>query len=75
MRHTQEDGQPLWLIMVHNGNAERVEGHQAEHSPIEGMRLHHAANRDAQHALLATEVGCRAPPSTPDVNPRSGTTL
>lgn len=41
---TEEVRQPLGLVVVHDGHAERVERHQAQHSPVEGVRFHHAAD-------------------------------
>lgn len=41
---TEEVRQPLGLVVVHDGHAERVECHQAQHSPVEGVRFYHAAD-------------------------------
>lgn len=47
VRLTEEGGQPLGLVVMYDGYAERVEGHQAQHGPVEGVRLDHAADGDA----------------------------
>lgn len=42
--------------MVNNSYTQSVESHEAEHCPVEGVRLHHAANRNAQETLLAAKI-------------------
>lgn len=72
---TEEVRQPLGLVVVHDGHAERVERHQAQHSPVEGVRLHHAADGDAQKSLLAAEVRHWPPFGAPDTGPGHGDAL
>lgn len=42
---------------MHDGHTQRVESHHAQHHPVEALRLHHAADEEAQPLLLAAEVG------------------
>lgn len=72
---TEEVRQPLGLVVVHDGHAERVERHQAQHSPVEGVRLHHAADGDAQKSLLTAEVRHRPSFGAPDTGPGHGDAL
>lgn len=71
-RLTEEAGQPGGLVVVHDGHAQRVEGHQAQHGPVEGLRLHHAADGDAQETLLTAEIRRRASLGAPDARPGRG---
>lgn len=71
MEPTEEDGQPVGLVVVDDGYADGVEGHQAEHHQVEGVCLHHAADGDAQHALFAPQVGGGASAATAEVHPGS----
>lgn len=57
---TEEVGQPERLVVVNNGHAQRVESHQAQNCPVESVRLHHAADGDAEETLLAAEKRRRA---------------
>lgn len=52
--------------MVNDGYTQCVESHKAEHSPVESLCLHHAADGDAQETLLTPKICCRASLSTPD---------
>lgn len=54
---TEGGGEPLRLVVVHDGHAQRVESHHTQHHPVEALRLHHAADEEAQPLLLAAEVG------------------
>lgn len=47
VKPTEEDGQPVGLVVVDNGNTDGVESHQTEHHQVESVRLHHAADGDA----------------------------
>lgn len=71
MKPTEEDGQPVGLVVVDDGHADGVEGHQAEHHQVEGVRLDHAADGDAQHALFAPQVGGGASAAAAEVHPGS----
>lgn len=74
-RLTEETGQPPGLVVMNDGHAQRVESHQAQHCPVECLRLHHAADRNAQETLLSSEI-CRWTSSgTPDAHSRHGDTL
>lgn len=68
---TEEDGQPVGLVVVDDGHTDGVESHQAEHHQVESVRLHHPADGDAQHALFAAQVGSGAAPAAAEVHPRS----
>ena len=48
---TEEVGEEVGLVVVHHGHAQRVEAHQAEHGPVEGLRLHHVADEEAKPPL------------------------
>lgn len=41
---TEEAGQPRGLVVMNDGHAQRVEGHQAQHRPVKRLRLHHTAD-------------------------------
>lgn len=69
---TQEDGQPAGLVVVDDGHADGVEGNKTEHHQVEGVRLHHAADGDPQHALFAPQVGGGASSPAAEVHPGSG---
>lgn len=58
--------------MVDDGDAQRVQSHQAQHGPVEGVSLHHAADGDAQQTLLTAEVGGRASLGAPDAGSGHG---
>lgn len=68
---TEEDGEPVGLIVVDNGHTDGVESHQTEHHQVESVCLHHAADRDAQHALLTSQVGSGAAAAAAEIHPRS----
>lgn len=68
MKLTEEDGEPVRLVMVHNGHADGVESHQAEHHQVESVCLHHAADGDAQHTLFTSEVRSWATSATAEVH-------
>lgn len=74
-RLTEEAGQPGGLVVVDDGHTQRVEGHQAQHRPVEGLRLHHAADGDAQETLLTPEIRRRASLGAPDARPGRGDAL
>lgn len=44
---TEEDGQPVRLVVVDDGHADGVESHKTEHHQVESVSLHHAADGDA----------------------------
>lgn len=52
--------------MVNDSHTERVESHQAQHRPVEGVRLHHAADGDAKEAFLAAEIHRWSSPAAPE---------
>lgn len=54
---TQGGREPLWLVGVHHGDAQRVQGHKAQHDPVETLRLHHAADEEMKHLLFVPKVG------------------
>ena len=54
---TEEVGEPLGLVVVHDGDAERVEGDEAEHGPVEGLSFDHAADVETHPALPLVEKG------------------
>lgn len=54
---TEGGGEPLRLVVVHDGHTQRVESHHAQHQPVEALSLHHAADEEAQPLLFAPEVG------------------
>lgn len=69
---TEEVGQPERLVVMNNGHTERVERHEAEHRPVERVRLHHAADGDAQKSLLPSKIGSGTSPGTPDAGSGHG---
>lgn len=40
---------------MHDGHTQRVEAHQAQHGPVEGLRLDDVADEEAQPALPLLE--------------------
>lgn len=44
---TEEVGEQLGLVVMHRGHAHGVEAHQAEHGPVEGLRLHDLADKES----------------------------
>lgn len=44
---TEEDGQPVRLVVVDDGHTDGVESHQTEHHQVESVCLHHATDGDA----------------------------
>lgn len=54
---TESSGQLLRLVIVHHGHTQGVEGHHAEHHPVEALSLHHAPDEEAEHLLFPPEVG------------------
>lgn len=52
---TEEVGEPLGLVVVDNGDAQRVEGYQTEHGPVEGLSFDHAADVETHSSLLFVE--------------------
>lgn len=54
---TEEVGEDVRLVVVHSSHAQRVEAHQAEHGPVEGLRLDHVADEEAQPTLALVEGG------------------
>lgn len=54
---TEEVGKQVRLVVVHDGHAQRVEAHQTQHSPVEGLRLHYVADEEAQASLFLVEGG------------------
>lgn len=42
---------------MHHGQADGVEAHQAEHGPVERLRLHYLADEEAQASLLLAVAG------------------
>lgn len=46
LKPTEEDGHPVGLVVVDDSYTDGVESHQTEHGPVEGVRLHHAADGD-----------------------------
>ena len=65
-RLTEEVGQPQGLVVVNDGDTQRVESHQAQHCPVESVCLHHTADGDAQQTLLAAKIRCWTSLGTPD---------
>lgn len=47
LKPTEEDGQPVRLVVVDDGHTDGVESHQTEHHQVESVGLHHAADGDA----------------------------
>lgn len=43
---TEEVREQLRLVVVHDGYAKRVQAHQAEHGPVEGLSLHHMPDEE-----------------------------
>ena len=54
---TQEVGQQLRLVVMHHSHTHGVEAHQAEHRPIESLRLHYLADKESHPSLLLTVIG------------------
>ena len=54
---TEEVGEPLGLVVVDDGNTQRVEGYQTEHSPVEGLSFDHAADVETHPPLLFVKKG------------------
>lgn len=54
---TEEVGEQLRLVVVYDGHAQRVEPHQTQDGPVEGLRLHDVADEEAESALLLVEGG------------------
>lgn len=54
---TEEVGEPLGLVVVNDSNAQRVEGYQTEHSPVEGLSFDHAADVETHPPLLFVKKG------------------
>lgn len=54
---TEEVGEPLGLVVMDDGHAGGVEGHQAQHNPVKHLGFHHVADRDAQKPFLVPEIG------------------
>lgn len=42
---------------MHDGHTQRVEAHQAQHGPVEGLRLDDVPDEEAQPALPPLEGG------------------
>lgn len=74
-RLTEETGQPAGLVVMNDGHAQRVESHQAQHRPVERLRLHHAADGDTQETLLTAEICRRTSFGAPDACSRHGDAL
>lgn len=53
---TEEVGEQLRLVVVHRSHAHGVEAHQAEHRPIESLRLHYLADEESHASLLLTVI-------------------
>lgn len=51
---TEEVGEQLGLVVMHRSHAHGVEAHQAEHRPIESLRLHYLADEESHSSLLLT---------------------
>lgn len=68
LKPTEEDSQPVGLVVVDDGHADGVESHEAEHHQVERVRLHHAADGDAQHALFTPQIGSGASPPAAEVH-------
>lgn len=52
---TKEVGEEVGLVVVHRGHTHGVEAHQAEHGPVEGLRLDDLADEEAQATLPLVE--------------------
>lgn len=52
---TEEVREPLGLVVVNDGDTQRVEGYQTEHSPVEGLSFDHAADVKTHPSLLLVE--------------------
>lgn len=61
--------------MVNNGHTQRIESHQAQHRPVESVRLHHTADGDAQETLLSAKIRCWTSLGTPDTCSSHGDAL
>lgn len=58
---TEEVREQLRLVVMHRSHTHGVEAHQAEHRPIESLRLHYLANEESQSSLLLTVIGALLP--------------
>lgn len=54
---TEKVGQPEGLVVVHNGNTQRVESHKTKHCPVECVCLHYTANGNSQQTLFTSKIG------------------
>lgn len=72
---TKKIGQPEGLVVVHNGDTQRVESHKAEHCPVESVCLHHAANGNPQETLFTSKIGCWTSLCTPNAGSGHGHAL
>lgn len=69
MKPTEEDGQPVGLVVVDDGHTDGVQSHQAEHHQVESISLHHTTDGDAQHSLFAPQIGRRTTTAAAEVHP------
>lgn len=53
---TEEVGEQLGLVVMHRSHTHGVEAHQAEHRPIESLRLHYLADEESHSSLLLTVI-------------------
>lgn len=53
---TQEVRQQLGLVVVHHSHTHGVEAHQAEHRPVESLRLHYLTDEESHSPLLLTVI-------------------
>lgn len=53
---TEKVGKKLWLVVMHHGHTDGVEAHQAEHCPVEGLRLHHLPDEESHPSLFFTVI-------------------
>lgn len=56
VRLTEGPREPVGLVVVDDGHAQRVESHQTQDDPVEALGLHHASDEEAGPLLLAAEV-------------------
>lgn len=56
LRLTESSREPVGLVVVDYGHAERVEAHHAQHDPVETVSLHHTADEEADPLLFTPEV-------------------
>lgn len=54
---TEKVGKNLWLVVMHHGHTDGVEAHQAEHRPVEGLRLHYLPDEESHPSLIFTVIG------------------